>query len=124
MTNRILVSMSALVLMIIPAAGQAPTAASKPKTAAAAKGTWTPARTPDGQPDLQGVWTNNSVTPLQRPKELAGKEYYKEAELAQVQQRERDRVALDDVEGEPPASHSGVEAAPAQNVHYDHAQLR
>ena len=25
-------------------------------------------RTPDGQPDLQGVWTNATVTPLQRPK--------------------------------------------------------
>jgi len=25
-------------------------------------------RTVDGQPDLQGVWANNSVTPLQRPK--------------------------------------------------------
>src|SRR5438105_788495 len=121
MRNRILASMSALVLTIVPAAGQA-TAGSK-APAAAVKGTWIPPRTPDGQPDLQGVWTNNSVTPLQRPKELAGKEYYTEAELAQLQQRERDRLALDDVEGEPPANHSGVEGAPAENVHYDHAQF-
>ncbi len=28
-------------------------------------------RTPDGQPDLQGVWANNTATPLERPKELA-----------------------------------------------------
>ena len=72
MRNRVLTSMAALVLAIVPAAGQAP----KASTAAAVKGTWTPPRTPDGQPDLQGVWSNNSVTPLQRPKELAGKEYY------------------------------------------------
>ena len=25
-------------------------------------------RTADGQPDLQGVWANNSVTPMTRPK--------------------------------------------------------
>src|SRR5690349_14561226 len=28
---------------------------------------WTPAsRTPDGQPDLQGVWTNFDTTPMER----------------------------------------------------------
>jgi hypothetical protein len=123
MRNRILASMSALVLTIVPAAGQATTAASKAKTAAVVKGTWTPPRTPDGQPDLQGVWTNNTVTPLQRPKQLAGKEYYTEAELAEVQERQRERLALDNEEGEPPANHSGVEGAPAENVHYDHAQF-
>ena len=32
-------------------------------------------RTPDGQPDLQGIWTNATLTPLERPKELAGKEW-------------------------------------------------
>ena len=79
MRNRVLASLGALVLMIVPAAGQATT---KAKPAPAVKGAWTPPHTPDGQPDLQGVWTNNSVTPLQRPKELAGKEFYTEAELA------------------------------------------
>ena len=28
----------------------------------------TPPRTPDGQPDLQGVWTNATITPLERPR--------------------------------------------------------
>src|SRR3954454_13854751 len=27
-------------------------------------------RTPFGQPDLQGVWTNLSLTPLERPKDF------------------------------------------------------
>src|ERR1700704_5724792 len=105
MRNLVLTSMSALVLTIVPAAGQATTAVTKPKPAAAVKKTWTPSRTPDGQPDLQGVWTNNTVTPLQRPKALAGKEYYTEAELADVQKRQRERLALDEQEGEPAANH-------------------
>ena len=119
MRNRVLTSMAALVLAIVPAAGQAP----KATTAPAVKGTWTPPRTPDGQPELQGVWTNNSVTPLQRPKQLAGKEYYTEAELAEVQKAQRERYALNEQEGEPAANHSGVAGAPAENVHYDHAQF-
>jgi hypothetical protein len=118
MRNRILTLMSALVLSIVPLAGQATTAASKAKTAAAAV-----PRTPDGHPDLQGVWTNNSLTPLQRPKDVAGKEFYTEAELADIQKKQRERLALDDVEGEPAANHSGIPGAPAENVHYDHAQF-
>jgi len=121
MRNHVLISMVALVLAIVPAVGQ--TTKEAPKTAATARGTWTPPRTPDGQPDLQGVWTNNTVTPLQRPKELAGKEFYTEAELAEVQKRQNDRLAVNYVEGEPPANHSGVQGAPPESVHYDHAQF-
>jgi hypothetical protein len=109
-----------LVFAIIPALAQAP--AAKP-AGGAAKATWTPLRTPDGQPDLQGVWTNNSVTPLQRPKDLAGREFYSESELAQVRQKQLERYELDEKEGEPAANHSGVEGAAAETVHYDHAQF-
>src|SRR5438445_5340197 len=123
MRNLIFTSMAALLLATVPAAGRGRTAAWKAKRAAAVKGPRSPPRTPDGQADLQGGWTNSSVTPLQRPKELAGKEYYTQAELAELQKRERERLALDDVEGEPAANHSGVEGAPAENVHYDHAQF-
>ena len=41
---------------------------------------WTLPRTPDGAPDLQGIYTNVSLTPLQRPKELAGKAFFTPAE--------------------------------------------
>ena len=33
-------------------------------------------RTPWGEPDLRGVWRNETETPLERPVELAGKEFY------------------------------------------------
>jgi hypothetical protein len=117
--NHVLAFVTALVFAMIPALGQAPVA----KTAPAPKTSWIPPRTPDGQPDLEGVWTNNSVTPLQRPKELAGKEFYTESELAAVRQRQMERYELDEKEGEPPANHSGVEGAQAETVHYDHAQF-
>lgn len=35
--------------------------------------TWVAPRTPDGHPDLQGVWTNPTITPFERPAELAAK---------------------------------------------------
>ena len=75
-----------------PAAGQV---LSPAKTSTSSKA-WTPPRTPDGVPDLQGVWTNNTVTPLQRPKGLAGKEFYTDAELAENQKRESTRLALNE----------------------------
>ena len=120
MKNRVVTLVTVLVFAIIPALAQTP--AAKP-AGGAAKATWTPPRTPDGQPDLQGVWTNNSVTPLQRPKDLAGKEFYSESELAQVRQKQLERYELDEKEGEPAANHSGVEGAAAETVHYDHAQF-
>ena len=43
---------------------------------------WTVGRTPDGQPELQGVWDASSMTPLERPKQLGMKEFYTVEEMA------------------------------------------
>jgi hypothetical protein len=40
-------------------------------------------RTPDGHPDLQGIWSNATVTPLERPSELAGKAVLTDEEAAE-----------------------------------------
>ena len=39
-------------------------------------------RTADGHPDLQGFWDNSTLTPLERPAELAGKEFFSDADAA------------------------------------------
>jgi hypothetical protein len=51
---------------------------------------WTVPRTPDGHPDLQGVWANNSATPLERPETLADKAELTEEEVADLAQHARE----------------------------------
>jgi hypothetical protein len=49
--------------------------------------TWTPPRTPDGQPDLQGTWNNATITPFERAKEFEGKAVLSEEESAELERR-------------------------------------
>jgi hypothetical protein len=48
---------------------------------------WKVPRLPDGRPDLQGVWENNSATPLERPRELADKPRLSDAEVAELRKK-------------------------------------
>jgi len=80
MRFRTCVAFAVVIVAAAPAFLGAQAPAAKPK--GAGKSTWTLARTPDGQPDFQGVWANNSVTPLQRPPQWAGKQFLNDQEMA------------------------------------------
>ena len=47
-------------------------------------GSWAAPRTPDGHPDLQGLWTTQTFTPLQRPERFAGREFLTEQEMLEL----------------------------------------
>ena len=44
-------------------------------------------RTADGHPDLQGNWLSNAATPLERPKELEGRESLTDEEVTELNKR-------------------------------------
>jgi hypothetical protein len=74
-------SLVAIACMTLAAAGfqgdsQSPSAYRVPKTSF-------------GQPNLEGVWSNNSATPLQRPAAWADKQFLTDAEVEQVQKTAR-----------------------------------
>src|SRR5580692_12628609 len=47
--------------------------------------TGTAPRTPDGHPDLQGNWSSSTITPLERPRELANKPFFTPQEAAEYE---------------------------------------
>jgi hypothetical protein len=95
-----------------PAAGK-PAPAAKPLAApkaAQAKSGWTVPRTPDGAPDLQGYWTNNSYTPLERPNGVT-KDMYSKEELKEVEKKAAARET------------EQTEPGTVADVHYDFTQF-
>jgi hypothetical protein len=74
---------AALALIAIEAASEDSQVPAAPvRTAPTRARDWTPPRTPWGDPDLQGVYTSATYTPLERPAEFAGREFFTAAEAA------------------------------------------
>jgi hypothetical protein len=78
--NRLIFSITFFVIIPFGLA-QSPQRGSKPGPKPTAL-TWKLPRTPDGKPDLQGVWSNAIITPLERPAAFANKEFFTEEEAA------------------------------------------
>jgi hypothetical protein len=83
------------ILCIGPAAvGQA----QAPSSVTSRKGNekvWVAPRTAGNHPDLEGFWSNATLTPFERPLDLAGKEFFSEAEASAFEQRTRDAADRD-----------------------------
>src|SRR5215831_30522 len=56
-------------------------------TLSAQKAPWKVGRTVDGQPDLQGTWSNDNATPLERPLEFNGRATLTDVEVATLKER-------------------------------------
>jgi hypothetical protein len=94
-------ALSVVLIAPLTVAGQAQKAASK---------AWTMPRTPEGKPDLQGYWTNNSYVPLERPQNVT-KEFYTKDEAIAAAKRSAEREAEQTVPGT------------TGDVHYDFTQF-
>ena len=73
----IIVAISAAVCVVIPMS-IARTSAQGPAAST------TPTKTPWGEPDLQGIWTAEFDTPLQRPAKYADQEFFTQAQRAEL----------------------------------------
>ena len=75
------VAVALLKLVLTSVAAQAPAPPAKSRVTAKAG----PAsKTPWGEPDLQGIWTYEYQVPLQRPAKYAGREFFTDAEIAEL----------------------------------------
>jgi len=109
MNHRLFVSghlVAALLMMGL--VGATPVRAQSPDSSPA--NAYTPPRTPDGQPDLQGFWTNSTYTPLERPDGVTT-EFYTPEGVAETEARAGAREAEQTVPGTIP------------DVHYDFTQF-
>jgi hypothetical protein len=107
----LVLALIAVFLMHSPAAGQTLKSGTSALNIAPAEAKpWAVTRTPDGEPDLQGYWTNNTMVPLQRPKNVT-KEFYTNEEFLEAAKTQAER--------------DGEEATPGtvEDVHYDHTQF-
>src|SRR5690242_3621433 len=102
MSQRFLTGAMAAVVglaLLAPARVRGQSTSSTAKKAPAAGKTRTLARTPEGQPDFQGVWAITTLTPLERPAEFAGKEFLTAQEAAEYEKRTLQQVNTDRRDG-------------------------
>ncbi len=87
MTRRFIATLAVVALSASPAAAQS-------------AGTYAAPRTPDGQPDLQGMWNNETLTPFERPTSMTDKAFLTEEEAAARNRQSDERRAAADAASE------------------------
>ncbi len=112
MSKRLLLA----VLCATAASGVVSTAAAQARASAAE---WEVPRTPDGHPDLQGNWTNQTLTPLERRGD--GGPVYTPEEVGQIEQGSADRFVRGEQPSDPnrPAPTAGRDVGTYNNVYFE-----
>jgi len=100
MSSRFLASLS-VVALGLPLLGQAPGVAAKAAPSAKSKSAGIP-RTPDGHPDFQGIWTNATITPMERPKAFASKPTLSDADAKAYEKQQLDELNAQDGQSDGP----------------------
>ncbi len=105
-----LVALACAVPAVILGQSAAPARSAAAGATSAASKPYVPPKTADGQPDLQGFWTNSTYVPLERPANVT-KEFYTLEEALAVEKRAAEREA------------EQTEPGTVADVHYDFSQF-
>ena len=89
MSKRCVTSLNVVVIAVGMLLTAVTASAQAPKGSADA---WAPPSTPWGDPDLQGIWNHGTITPLERPQELAGREFLTAEEVAALNEESDSRA--------------------------------
>jgi len=80
--------------LTVPVAAQSTPPTPAPAAATRPPG-WQPPRTPWGEPDLQGTYSNRTITPFERPADVKGREFFTADEVAALEKRAQDQSGDD-----------------------------
>ena len=94
MTRQSVVRLCVMVTVVVAGTTMAPNGLAQ--QASSPSDAWTPPRTGWGDPDLQGVWTNATLTPIERPLTLSDKEVLTAEEAAELEVRSAESRAASD----------------------------
>jgi hypothetical protein len=104
------------VAALVSAGGQAMAQTPAAKAAKDATTVTPVPKTPWGHPDLQGTWDYRTITPLERPRELAGRELYTEEEAAKLEGRAGRRMDGPPESVQPGLTHAQYMTDPGQRL--------